>query len=199
MAFTPKEKALRAEYSRTSRRIRQQLKRLTAKYPDNTYKEWLSGEFPTLKEIGKISNKGLSLLTARAQRLYQSQLLTIPGYSASLVQSAITLNEEGFDFVTPDNVEDMWRFINDMRARGLADIYGYRYFIEVYNRARTDRKLTSEQLQQSVQEWTEYAMRYNAEVQAARVSKHGKKMPRAKELRFSRKPQKGSSRNDYNR
>ena len=198
MAYTAKEKALRAEYSKTSRRIRQQLKRLTARHPDNTIKDWLSGEFPTLKEIGQISNKGLGMLTERAKRLYESQMLTIPGYEASLVQSAITLNDEGFDWVTPDNVESRWRFIDDMRARGLADIYGYRYFVEVYNRIKSDRSLTSEQLQQTVQDWTEYAMKYNAEVQAARTSKHGKKMPRAKQLKFSRKPQRNSSNNDYN-
>ena len=195
MAFTPKEKALRAEYSRTSRRIRQQLKRLTAKYPDNTYKEWLSGEFPTLKEIGKISNKGLSLLISRAKGLYSSQLLTIPGYNASLVKSAINLNQQGFDFVTPDNVGKVWRFLDDMRARGIAGNYGSHYMIEVYNRIQKDKTLTDEQLKQTIQDWTDYTMKYNAAVKAAQEK--GKKIPRLQSLRFSRKPQKRSSSRDY--
>ena len=197
MARTAKERELRAEYSRVSKRLRQQLKRLTAARPNNNLQDWLRGEFPTLKDMGPVSNKGLQMLTGRAKRLYQSGLLTIPRYKASLVQSAKTLNESGYDFVTPDNVENMWRFIDEMRSRGLADIYGYRYFIDVYNRINEDKKLTSEQLEQSVEEWTQYAEKFKQK--AASAIARGKDMPRAKELRFSRKPQKNSSSRDYRR
>lgn len=185
MAFTPKEKALRKEYSTVSRRLRQQLKRLTAAYPENNLKDWLAGEFPTLKEVGRISNKGMSLLLKRAKGIYQSGLLTIPKYEASLVQSAKTLNEAGFGFVTPDNAEAMWRFIDDMRARGLADIYGYRYFVDQYSRITNDGKLTPEQLEATVQDWTEYAERYQKRVNEAR--RKGKPAPRPKDLKFTRK------------
>ena len=197
MAYTERERALRAEYSKISRRLRQQLKRLTAARPENNLQDWLRGEFPTLKEIGPISNKGLSMITGRAKRLYESGLLTIPRYEASLVQSSKTLNELGYDFVTPDNVESMWRFIDEMRARGLADIYGYRYFIDVYNRINEDKKLTSDQLKQTVEDWTEYAERYNERVESARS--RGKEAPRPKQLKFTRKPQKRSSSDDYRR
>ena len=197
MARTARERELRAEYSRISRRLRQQLKRLTAARPQNNLQDWLRGEFPSLREIGTISNKGLQMLTGRAKRLYQSGMLTIPKYEASLVQSAKTLNESGYDFVTPNNVENMWRFIDEMRSRGLADIYGYRYFIDVYNRINEDKKLTSEQLERSVNEWTEYAEKFKQKTAAAMA--RGKQGPRAKELRFSRKPQRNSSSNDYRR
>lgn len=195
MAYTPKEKALRSEYSKISRRLRQQLKRLTVKRPDNNLQDWLRGEFPTLKEVGRISNKGMSLLIKRAKGVYESGLLTIPKYEASLVQSAKTLNELGYNFVTPDNTEKMWKFIDDMRARGLADIYGYRYFIDVYNRVNDDKKLTSKQLEQSVEDWTAYAERYTERVAKARQK--GRPAPRPKDLKFTRKPQRKSSSNDY--
>ena len=196
MAYTAKEKALRAKYSKTSRRIRQQLKRLSAKYPDNNVKEWLSGEFPTLKEIGSISLKGLNILTERAMKLYDSGMLTIPGYKASLVKSAVSLNSQGYEWVNPTNVGAVWRFLDDMRARGLAGSYGSHYMIEVYNRIQNDRTLTSEQLQQTIEDWTNYTIKYNSEVREARAK--GKKAPRLKQLRFSRKPQRNSSNNDYN-
>ena len=195
MAFTPKEKALRKEYSTVSRRLRQQLKRLTAAYPENNLKDWLAGEFPTLKEVGRISNKGMSLLLKRARGVYESGLLTVPKYQASLVKSAKTLNEAGYDFVTPDNAESVWKFIDDMRARGLEDIYGYGYFVNIFGRINTDRKLTSEQLKASIEEWTRYAEKYHRRAEWAR--KRGKPEPRPKELRFTRKIKNGTGSENY--
>lgn len=197
MARTAKERELRAEYSRVSKRLRQQLKRLTAARPNNNLQDWLRGEFPTLKDMGPVSNKGLQMLTRRAQKLYQSQLLTIPHYEASLVKSAKTLNEAGYDFVTPDNAENMWRFVDEMRNRGLEDIYGYSYFVAMFNRINEDKKLTSDQLKATVEEWTRYAERYHKRYEWA--VKRGKEPPRPKELKFTRKLQKRSSSDDYRR
>ena len=195
MAFTPKEKALRKEYSTVSRRLRQQLKRLTAAHPDNTLQDWLRGEFPTLKELGQISNKGMRLLLKRAKSLYQSGLLTIPKYNASLVKSAKTLNQMGYSFVSPDNAELMWRFIDEMRARGLADIYGYRYFINQYERM-IDTKVTPEQLEASVREWTRYTFEeYPSQVAKAR--REGRPEPRLKDLKFVRRMKNGTGSQYY--
>lgn len=197
MAFTPKEKALRREYSKVSRRIRQQLKRLTVQYPENTIETWIRGEFPTLKELGNISNKGLQMITARAQGLYKSKLLTIPGYEASLVKSAMTLQNDGYDWVLPDNMEKIWGFVDEMRARGLADIYGYRAIIDVYNRIMIDKTISADELRMTFEDWFEYAQEYSKQKEAAEAA--GRKAPRARMLRFVRKPRKKkSSSNDYN-
>ena len=186
--YTKAERQLRSEYSRYSRRIREQLKRLNEKIPENMMNDYLRGEFPTLRELGnKISTKGLRNLRERAEAIYRSGGLTVRGYNESLDKSAATLREDGFEFVDASNVERMWRFIDDMRARGLADIYGYRYFIGMYNRIQTDKRITSEVVERSLDEWTQYAEKYTSS------TRQGK---RPKKLRFK---MKGSSNEDLQR
>lgn len=186
--YTAAERKIRQQYSRYSRRVREQLKRLNERIPDNIMNEYYRGEFPTLKELGpNISMKALEAGAKRAEAIYRSGGLTYRGYNESLAKSAETLRGDGFEFVDASNVENMWKFIDDMRARGLADIYGYRYFIGMYNRIQTDKRVTSEVVERSLNEWTEYAEKYNAS---------NRKGKRPKRLRFK---YKGSSNEDLQR
>lgn len=180
--YTDYEKRLRARYSRTSTRIRQQLTRLNKKYPNNIVNEQYRDQFPTLKELGDISIKGLELLNRRATGVYKSKVLTLKGYTQALSKSMNTLKEaQGFEWVDMDNIADVWKFVDDMRARGLADIYGYQFFIGMYNRI-SNSNISSAQLQSTINEWTNYAKDYSERVEKAREL--GRETPKPKRLRL---------------
>lgn len=216
MARSELEKRLRSEYSKTSRRIRQQLTRLQKAEPGNLYTSAIE-KYPSLAELDRqaqensdgqrdrIAVSDLQALIKRANKIYKSHYLTVPAYRKALRESVTTLRRNGYSFVTDANVEDVWKFINDMRDRGLATIYGYNYFVNMYNRIANDRTLTSAQLEQTIKDWTEYGQKYAEKEErykqrAARARELGRpipKAPRPKELKFTRTLPKKSSSRDY--
>lgn len=198
--YTETERKLRAEYSKISRRLRQQQRRLDISRPTNLFKDTMKGEFPTLAKIdqeGGITISGLRSLLGRAKRVYRAGFLTAKKYDKSLRESVATLRENGFDFVTEENVEDMWRFINDARARGLAGTYGYSYFVDRFGRMLEDKSITPDVVEASMEAWTKYLRNYEKRVKKA--AEKGQEKPKLGELRWKRKPMKKSSSNDYRR
>ena len=191
MAYTETESRLRARYTRIRRGLMQQMRRLNAKYPDNTLQQTYRDQFPSLQELGSnISIKGLQLLTKRATGVYRSQVMTLKGYNESLVKSMNTLRElNGFEFVNMENVANVWKFVDEMRARGLADIYGYKYFIGMYNRI-SKQGMSAGQMEEMVNDWTEYGQRYQQ--RANRARERGRDIPKPKRLTVPRKRRSGN-------
>lgn len=188
--YTEAEKKLRTRYTKIRKGIMQQTRRLAKAFPGSIRLEQYRGEFPSLREIGDISLGGLQRLTRRAQGVYSSKVMTIAGYRQSLLKSADTLRTlNGFDFVNYDNVEAVWKFVEEMRTKGLADIYGYNYFIGMYNRIAKSG-LSPKQTEEMVKEWTEYGERYQQRV--LKAHERGKEAPKPKRLTVPRKRRSGN-------
>ena len=164
--YTDAEREARKQYSRYSRRIREQLKALEKRDPGNIQLQNYRGDMiPTLREMdqffgGSTPLEKLHKFTTRVRGQYHSQLFTKRGYSEQLVKGVETLHKVGFKWVTVENAPNMWKFVDEMRARGLADIYGYKSFIGTYNRIKQDQSITPETLKASVDMWTRNARKY---------------------------------------
>lgn len=164
--YTAAEKRAREQYSRFSRRVRSQLRTLERRDPSNlNLSKYRTDTIPTLREMdeffgGRTPLSKLKQYTSKISGLYRSQVFTVRGYNKSMLSSLNYLRSAeggGFTWLNETNIKDMWNFIEDMRARGLADIFGYRHFIGIYNRIRQDQSITQETVMASVEMWTRKA------------------------------------------
>ena len=65
-----------------------------------------------------------------------------------------SFNENGYDFVNESNLDDLYQFLEDARARHLGSMYGSDQLIETWNRAQK-RGMTPEQLLGNIEYWAE--------------------------------------------
>ena len=193
--YTDYERKLRSRYTKVRRGVMQQAKRLDVKYPGSGLLEQYKTEFPTLKEIGKVSLSGLQHITRQASGVYHSKVLTQQGYRESLEHTVATMRADpdegglGFDFVTMDNVISVIKFMDDLRARGVATFRPSFALLEAYERIRK-KQLTSQEVENLIKTWEADAEKYQSRKEWA--AKRGRPAPEPGRLRISRKRYSGN-------
>ena len=140
-------------YSKASIKIRRQLKRLEGRAGSKALIEKYRGEFPTLKELGNVSERDLQIMTRKAEGLLQTKSLTTK-HERQIRQAVETLQDRGYDYINRGNIDEFFDFLDDARARGLASIYGYEAILDAVNRARR-RKLSAEEIKGNIEYWAE--------------------------------------------
>ena len=141
-------------YSKAAIKVRRQLKRLEGREGSKALIEKYRGEFPTLRELGNVSERDLQIMTKKAQSLLQTKTLTTK-HERQLSQAVETLRDRGYDYITRSNIDEFFDFLDDARARGLASIYGYEAILDAVNRAKR-RGLSSSEIKANIDYWSEH-------------------------------------------
>lgn len=151
-----KKKKMTAQslYSKASIKVRRQLKRLEGRAGSKQLIERYRGEFPTLRELGNVSERDLQIMTRKATNLLQTKTLTTR-HNRQINQAVETLQERGYDYVNRSNIEEFFDFLDDARARGLASIYGYEAILDAVNRAKR-RGLSPAEIKGNIDYWSEH-------------------------------------------
>lgn len=147
---------VRQRYAYLAGRIRRQMRELEKRMPESVSLERYRGEFPKLKDLGKVSESALKLGIKEAERLLESGELSLRHQRRSVNAAIKTLNERGYDYVNKQNFKYFFDFLDDARARGLASIYGYQYLLDTFNRAKK-RGLSDDEIRGNIEYWAEQA------------------------------------------
>lgn len=127
------EKDARAEYLRMRKVILSRAKSFErAGLTDNeTYREITN--IPRLSEIKNRRELGKAMSDAR--RFLERKKTTVRGYKEVRRETANSLNEIGYDFITEKNVESFGRFMEWFRKTREETLYDSMRVAEVYNSA----------------------------------------------------------------
>ena len=149
-----KKQTLQSQYSKASIKIRRQLKRLESRPGGRALVERYRGEFPTLKQLQGVSDRDLRQLTKKAESLLKTKTLTTR-HDRQIREAVSTLQERGYDYITRENFNEFFSFLDDARARGLTAVYGYEAILDAVNRARK-KKLTPQEIKANIEYWAEH-------------------------------------------
>lgn len=143
-----------SRYSRAAIKVRRQLRRLEGRPGSQQLLQQYRGEFPTLRQLGAVSERDLQIMTNKAEALLRTKTLTTK-HGKQIRQAVETLQDRGYDYVNMENIDQFFEFLDDARARGLTAIYGYEAILDAVNRARS-RKLTDEEIKANIEHWAEH-------------------------------------------
>lgn len=148
---------LRREYSKLAYKARQRLGAIERVFGSKAeVVQRHSGDFGTLGSLGKVNRTQLAQELAATRRFLASGSSRVREY-AQVRQNAIeSFHRSGYDFVNDSNLDDLYQFLEDARARHLGSIYGSDQLVETFERAQK-RGLTSEQLLGNIEYWAENA------------------------------------------
>ena len=151
----------RQRYAYLAGRVRRQMRELEKRMPEAVSLERYHGEFPKLKDMGKVSESALKLGIKEAEKLLKSGELSLRSQRRSMNTAIKTLNERGYNYVNQQNFGYFMDFLDDARARGLASIYGYQYLLDTFNRAKK-RGLSDDEIRGNIAYWAEQADKQKA-------------------------------------
>lgn len=152
---------IRQKYSKLASQIRRKAKILEQRMPEAVSVQRYRGEFPKLRELGNVSESALRRGIKEAERLLQSNELSLRANKRSQATAIQTLNERGYNYINNQNFGYFMNFLDDARARGLASIYGYQYLLDTFNRAKK-RGLSDDEIRGNIQYWANQADRQKA-------------------------------------
>ena len=152
---------IRQRYAYLAGRVRRQMRELEKRMPEAVSMERYRGEFPKLKDMGKVSESALKLGIKEAEKLLKSGELSLRSQRRSMNTAIKTLNERGYNYVNQQNFGYFMDFLDDARARGLASIYGYQYLLDTFNRAKK-RGLSDAEIRGNIAYWAEQADKQKA-------------------------------------
>ena len=148
---------LRREYSKLAYKARQRLKAIENKFgPKAEVVQRHHGDFGTLGSLGKINRTQLAQELAATRRFLASGSSRVSEYARVRQDAIESFKRSGYEFVNDSNLDDLYQFLEDARARHLGSIYGSDQLIETFERAQS-RGLTSEQLLGNIEYWAENA------------------------------------------
>lgn len=147
---------LRREYSKLAYKARQRLGNIASRFGQKAeVVQRHAGDFGTLKSLGTVNRTQLSQEIAATRRFLASGSSRVSEY-AQVRQNAIeSFQRSGYEFVNEENLDDLYQFLEDARARHLGSIYGSDQLIETFERAQK-RGLSSEQLLGNIEYWAEH-------------------------------------------
>lgn len=148
-------KQLRREYSKLAYTARQRLGKIERAFGKNAeVVQRNAGNFQTLTSLGDINRTQLAQEIAATRKFLASGSSRVTEY-AQVRQNAIeSFHRSGYEFVNESNLDALYQFLEDARARHLGSIYGSDQLIETFERAEK-RGLTSEQLLGNIEYWAE--------------------------------------------
>ena len=172
-------KELRREYSKLAYKARKRLEAIEKKFGSKAeIVQRRKGDFGTLSSLGKVNRAQISAELADVRRFLASGSSRVSEY-AQVRQNAIeSFHRSGYEFVNEKNLDDLYQFLEDARARHIGSIYGSDQLIETFERAQK-RGLSSEQLLGNIEYWAEnvpkrptlYASRHSSREDFVEASK----------------------------
>lgn len=148
---------LRREYSKLAYTARQRLgaiERAFGRQAEAVQRQ--SGNFGTLKSLGQINRTQLAQEIAAVRRYLASGSSRVSEYAQVRQNMIESFHRSGYEFVNESNLDALYQFLEDARARHLGSIYGSDQLIETFERAEK-RGLSSEQLLGNIEYWAENA------------------------------------------
>lgn len=148
-------KEMRRLYSKQAYRARERLSRIESAFGSKAeIVQRRQGDFGTLKSLGKLNRMQLAQELSDVQKFLASGSSRVSEYGKVRQNIVESFQENGYDFVNESNLDDLYQFLEDARARHLASMYGSDQLIETWNKAQK-RGLTQEQLLGNIEYWAE--------------------------------------------
>lgn len=148
-------KELRREYSKQAYRARQRLSKIEQAFGSKAeIVQRRQGDFGTLKSLGRINRMQLAQELSDVQKFLASGSSRVSEYGQVRRNIVESFQENGYEFVNESNLDDLYQFLEDARARHLASMYGSDQLIETWNKAQK-RGLTQEQLLGNIEYWAQ--------------------------------------------
>ena len=146
---------MRRQYSKQAYVARQRLGKIEAAYGSKAeIVQRRAGDFRPLKELGDLNRQQLAQELSSTQKFLASGSSRVREYGQVRQNIIDSFNENGYDFVNESNLDDLYQFLEDARARHLGSMYGSDQLIETWNRAQK-RGMTPEQLLGNIEYWAE--------------------------------------------
>ena len=148
-------KEMRRLYSKQAYVARQRLAKIEQKFGKNAeVVQRRSGDFQTLKQLGQMSRQQLANELSSVQKFLASGSSRVKEYGQVRQNIINSFQENGYEFVNESNLDSLYQFLEDARARHLGSMYGSDQLIETWNRAQK-RGMTPEQLLGNIEYWAE--------------------------------------------
>ncbi len=152
-----KSNSIRSQYAKESAYIRRRLKDIAKVAPDSLIVKRYENEFPALRDFKlKPSDKAIELGLEKMKELRASGVLSTKAQRRSRRSFISTLNKRGYTFINEENFEDLTEFLDDARARHIADIFGYEKILEAVHLARS-KGLSDEEIKDNIDFWEKHA------------------------------------------
>lgn len=146
---------LRREYSKLAYTARQRISKLEKAFgKQSEVLQRRSGDFGTLRSLGTINRMQISQEIANVRRFLASGSSRVSEYRKIRENIIESFHMSGYEFVNESNLDSLYQFLEDVRARNIASLYGSDQLIETWNRAQK-RGLTEEQLLGNIEYWAE--------------------------------------------
>jgi len=146
---------MRRQYSKQAYVARQRLGKIEAAYGSKAeIVQRRAGDFRPLKELGDLNRQQLAQELSSTQKFLASGSSRVKEYGQVRQNIIDSFNENGYEFVNESNLDDLYQFLEDARARHLGSMYGSDQLIETWNRAQK-RGMTPEQLLGNIEYWAE--------------------------------------------
>lgn len=146
---------LRRQYSKQAYVARQRLGKIEAAFGSKAeIVQRRAGDFRPLKELGNLNRQQLAQELSSTQKFLASRSSRVKEYGQVRQNIIDSFNENGYNFVNESNLDDLYQFLEDARARHLGSMYGSDQLIETWNRAQK-RGMTPEQLLGNIEYWAE--------------------------------------------
>lgn len=146
---------MRRQYSKQAYVARQRLGKIEAAFGSKAeIVQRRAGDFRPLKELGNLNRQQLAQELSSTQKFLASGSSRVKEYGQVRQNIIDSFNENGYDFVNESNLDDLYQFLEDARARHLGSMYGSDQLIETWNRAQK-RGMTPEQLLGNIEYWAE--------------------------------------------
>ena len=148
--------SIRQQYRRMSAKFRYDLRRLAERQPTSKTLSRYTGEFPSLRELSFYADDVmLSLAMKRMKEARASGQLSLRGKNRSVANFVEALHEEGYNFITMENVDPLLKFLDDARAKGVAAYHSSGPVLKILAKG-VKKGLTEDQIMGNIRYWAEH-------------------------------------------
>lgn len=147
---------LRRQYSKQAYVARQRLGKIEAAFGSNAeIVQRRAGDFQPLSKLPKnMTRQQIANELSSTQKFLASGSSRVSEYGQVRQNIINSFQENGYEFVNESNLDSLYQFLEDARARHLGSMYGSDQLIETWNRAQK-RGMTPEQLLGNIEYWAE--------------------------------------------
>lgn len=148
-------KELRRLYSKQAYVARQRLGKIEQAFGSKAeIVQRRQGDFKPLKQMGEMTRQQIANELSSVQKFLASGSSRVKEYGQVRQDIVRSFQENGYEFVNESNLDDLYQFLEDARARHLGSMYGSDQLIETWHRAKK-RGMTKEQLLGNIEYWAE--------------------------------------------
>lgn len=154
MADKKYNRSLRGQYAKLSYRIREQIKQLEQRYPESVALERQSvRDWEPLSQLPKnYTEKELKRRVAYAKRVLKSGELSLQVHRRTYSNAVRTLKEKGINKINNQNIGSFFRFLDDLRERGIAGYKSSKVWARYFTEAEK-KGIKGEDLQKNIDYW----------------------------------------------